>query len=854
VKIVRNSITGILIIVVAILAYVSFLLTTNYASQTNLQQTILEQFRSENSWRAALVSYFFNDRRQDMLNLASSREIDVFFENRALGMSMEYGLRQSLPPIKERFTTLLGLHRINEDAVYQQIVLLDETGRLLVTASAPGQNRTLPTDMKQLKEPDHRSGAVIADDQNRAILVSTAYFFKGRYSGQLIAWINPYYITHYIIVPQDRSERKTILAENTKKTSFPAVSWPLADVMDRSKGLPTWFEEKGPERTQRSMIGLSIPVNDTPFSLVTVAPANAVLGRLDPRGLLVGMGILAIVIISGGIYIMRTMTRSLLLRARLEASLEHEQEVRGKNLQLEKEIAVRKRAEEAVRESEEKYRQLFNSIRDALLITDNERTIIDCNPAFTTLFGYTLDEIEGRRTSVLFAHHEQFSHLGEALKTHSGNNPLIYPLDYKKKNGEIFPGEVALSFFTDNRGRTRGLIGLIKDVTERKRAEEEKRSLEEERQKSHKLEAIGTLAGGIAHDFNNLLQGVFGYISMAMLKIEQKEESLTLLRQAEKALHMSVNLTTQLLTFAKGGKPVKKKIAPGPVIENAVKFALSGSSTDYRLTLDKDLGTVEADEGQIGQVIQNIVLNADQAMPEGGTIEITAQNIHAPQKDVPHLLQKGDYVKIAVQDSGIGIAKQYLQKIFDPYFTTKEKGSGLGLATSYSIIRNHGGVIDVTSEIGKGSSFFIYLPRVESERDVVEALTVSPAVRKGKILVMDDDEMIRDISGAMIKVAGHEVDLAEDGKTAIEKYRAARDSGHPFDVVILDLTVRGGMGGKETVERLRSIDPGVKAIVSSGYSDDAVVSDYRKYGFLARLIKPYKQKELRDALIALLSS
>jgi len=852
VKIVKNSITGILIVVVILLAYVSFLLTTNYTSQTNLQHIILEQFRSENSWRATLVSYFFNDRRQAMLNLVSSREIDVFFENRALGMSMEYGLKQSLPPIKERFVALLDRDRIDGETVYLQIVLLDEKGDLLVIASAPHGNITLPRDIKQLREPGYRSSAVIADDRSNAILISTAYFFKGRYSGQIIAWINPDYIDHHVIIPPGTSERKSILAEYSKGISFPSVSWPIVDVMERSKGLPIWFEGKGPGRTRRSMIGLSIPVQDTPFSLVTVAPADAVLGKLDPRGLLIGMGILAIVIISGGIYIVRTMTRSLLLRTKLDTSLEHEQEVRGKNLQLEKEIAERKRAEEAARKSEEQYRQLFNSIRDAILITDNERIIVDCNPAVTALFGYTRNEIVGKQTDFLFAQHEQFIELGESVRRHSGNTPFIYPLIYRKKNGELFPGEVAISFFTDKNGETKGYIGLIKDITDRKRAEEERRALDEERQKSHKLEAIGTLAGGIAHDFNNLLQGVFGYISLAMMKIARKEEPLPLLEQAEKALHMSVNLTTQLLTFAKGGKPVKKKVALGPVIENAVKFALSGSSIDYRLALDNDLGAVEADEGQIGQVIQNIVLNADQAMPEGGVIVITARNIHAPQKDVPHLLEKGDYVKIAVQDSGIGIAKEHLQKIFDPYFTTKRKGSGLGLATSYSIIRNHGGVIDVASETGKGSTFFIYLPVVEPGRDVIKAPAFSSIVRKGKILVMDDDEMIRNISVEMIKVDGHEVEFAEDGKAAIERYRAARDSGRPFDVVILDLTVRGGMGGKEAVERLRAIDPGVKAIVSSGYSDDAVVSEYQRYGFIARLTKPYKHEELRETLNALL--
>lgn len=391
---------------------------------------------------------------------------------------------------------------------------------------------------------------------------------------------------------------------------------------------------------------------------------------------------------------------------------------------------------------------------------------------------------------------------------------------------------------------------LFSDITEGKRAEEEKQKLEEERQKMQKLEAIGILAGGIAHDFNNLLQGIFGYISLAKIKIDQKEQSLAMIEQAENALHMSVNLTTQLLTFAKGGKPIKKNISLRPVIENAVKFALSGSRVDYKISFDEKLWAVEADEGQIGQVIQNVVINAQQAMPEGGTVTITTKNVHAPQKGLPHLLKNGDYVEICVEDSGIGIEKQYLQKIFEPYFTTKGKGSGLGLSTCYSIIKYHGGLIDVASEPGKSTTFFIYLPATEAEIEIKEPPAVCSGVLKRKILVMDDEEMVRNIAGELIRSLGHDVELAEHGGAAIEKYQSAMESGKPFDIVILDLTIRGGMGGKETIEQLLLIDPAVRAIVSSGYSDDDTVSDYHKYGFKSCLTKPYKVANLRDTIMS----
>lgn len=524
-------------------------------------------------------------------------------------------------------------------------------------------------------------------------------------------------------------------------------------------------------------------------------------------------------------------------------------------LGMTRDVTERKQAEEAARQSEQRYSQLFNSIRDAILVTDKDRAIIDCNPAFTSLFGYRLDEIKGRTTSLLFVHHEQFIELGNLAKIHSGKSPFIYPIEYKKKNGETFPGEVAISFFTNNENETIGFIGLIKDITERKQVEAKKRELEEEMQKLHKLESIGTLAGGIAHDFNNLLQGVFGFISLAKLKRDDREKSLVALESAEKALHLSVKLTNQLLTFSKGGKPAKNPVDLPPIIENAAKFALSGSRSSYQIMVADGLCPAGADEGQISQVIQNIVLNADQAMPDGGRVMITMRNVHSPGRGLPLVLKKGLYVEIAISDTGIGIPEQYLSRVFDPYFTTKEKGSGLGLATSYSIIKNHNGAIDVKSALGKGTTFIIYLPAttIAKKENPDRTVAVVPG-RSGRVLVMDDEQVVRDVAGALISELGHQVKFALHGQEAVEKYHEAQRSGLPFDIVILDLTVRGGMGGAETLRRLLEIDPGVKAVVSSGYSEAATMADYREQGFKAFLKKPYNVEELQEVLISLLNS
>jgi two-component system cell cycle sensor histidine kinase/response regulator CckA len=342
---------------------------------------------------------------------------------------------------------------------------------------------------------------------------------------------------------------------------------------------------------------------------------------------------------------------------------------------------------------------------------------------------------------------------------------------------------------------------------------------------------------------------------MAKLTHDQKEKSLDMLEQAEQALHQSVNLTNQLLTFSKGGKPVKKHLDLRPVIGNSTKFMLSGSRSDCRMNIPEDLWQTEADAGQVGQVIQNIVLNADQSMPTGGSVIVTAKNVSTGNASLPPGLPAGNYILISIQDTGTGIPEQHLGKIFDPYFTTKEKGSGLGLATSYAIVRNHGGMIDILTKPGEGSTFMIYLPASTTEHQAINKAisTERSPTRPARVLVMDDEEIIRKLSRELLLTLGQEVEVAKDGQEALEKYKGAMAAGNSFDIVILDLTIRGGMGGLEVVQKLLKIDSAVKAIVSSGYSDDSAIANHRSYGFKAYLKKPYDITALRDTLNSLMS-
>ncbi len=370
--------------------------------------------------------------------------------------------------------------------------------------------------------------------------------------------------------------------------------------------------------------------------------------------------------------------------------------------------------------------------------------------------------------------------------------------------------------------------------------------MEMELLRSRKIESLGILAGGIAHDFNNILTSIMGNASLAKTLVNPDDKIFNLLSNTEKSSLRARKLTQQLLTFAKGGAPVTALTSTRKMIEDSAIFSSSGSKTKCEFHLPDDLRQVEVDEGQVGQVIQNLVINADQAMPLGGTIHIGAENIVMREDNLP--LRAGHYIKIYVRDSGSGIPKKYLDKIFDPYFTTKDAGHGLGLAICYSIIDKHHGHIIVESEPGSGATFSIYLPALDDQVPEVEETRDETIAGQGRILVMDDEEIVRDISEQMLTYLGYQVELSCNGQEAIDLYIQAQKEGHPIQAVLMDLTIPGGMGGKEAIEELIKIDPDIKALVSSGYATDPIMAEYRKYGFSGVVPKPFSIEQLSTAL------
>lgn len=500
-------------------------------------------------------------------------------------------------------------------------------------------------------------------------------------------------------------------------------------------------------------------------------------------------------------------------------------------------ITERKHAEEALRESEQKYRSLVDNANQGIVVIQNGEFKF-VNKQVEQLWGM-LEESLLDKPFLKFVHPDDRHLLLENHERRIKGEPIrsMYEFRLIAADGricwvEINPVPIVW------KGKPASL-NLLTDVTQRKR-------IEEELQKAQKLDSLGVLAGGIAHDFNNLLTGIFGYISLAR-SVTSDSKALNYLDATLASMNRARALTQQLLTFAKGGAPVQKSTALVPFLQDTAQFALSGSNILCKYFFDPNLLPCNIDKNQIGQVIDNIVINAQQAMPSGGTIEIAAVNMEISAEAHP-ALRKGVYVKVSIKDSGIGIPKEILPRIFDPFYTTKSKGHGLGLATCYSIMNRHGGCIDVESEPGQGSAFHLYLPAASETTTVISPVPVSHK-GSGTIIVMDDEDVVRSTTREMLGMLGYNVICKADGTEAISCYFDEIKSGRTVSAILFDLTVPGGMGGLDAVSEIRKIDRDIPVFVVSGYADNSVMRNPPEYGFTASMSKPFTIAELSDMLV-----
>ncbi|HEX4085699.1 MAG TPA: PAS domain S-box protein [Chthoniobacteraceae bacterium] len=512
----------------------------------------------------------------------------------------------------------------------------------------------------------------------------------------------------------------------------------------------------------------------------------------------------------------------------------------------------RKRFEEDLNAEKERLAVTLRSIGDGFIATDMDGNVAVINNVAERLTGWRQDQIMGKPLVEIFNILNERTRkpcstmLDRIVETGSVVGTANHAIVVSREGVERLI-EISASPIRDKTNRKLGTVLVFRDITE-------KEHLEAERRKAEKLESLGVAAGGIAHDFNNLLTAIIGNLSLSLITVPQEDDMYERLSAAKKASLRAQELAQQLLTFAKGGAPIKKTASIGQLIHDTVTFSIRGSSIRADFETPDDLWPVEVDSGQISQVVNNLAINAEQAMPGGGTLMVKCENFFLPEESgALSPLRVGKYVKITVQDEGIGIPEEYLKKIFDPYFTTKPKGSGLGLATSYSIVKNHDGLITVDSKVGLGSLFSLYLPATDKQV-AFERARQEPAKGKGRILALDDEEAICELVKAALTPLGYDVTTVQDALSAIDAYKTAIAEDRKFDAVISDLTIPGGMGGAECIKHLIEIDPGVKAIVSSGYAMDPVMSRYREYGFCACIAKPYEVSDLGHVVHDVLSN
>ncbi len=509
-------------------------------------------------------------------------------------------------------------------------------------------------------------------------------------------------------------------------------------------------------------------------------------------------------------------------------------------------------AEAAFKESDEKFLQLAEAIDSVFWIWDIEsQRMVYVSPAYERLWGGNAQRLMSN----------PFDWLSIVAPEDRGRveNLFLRRLDGKSLdieyrviglNQEIRWVHNRTYPLKDTAGTISRIIGLAQDVTERKK-------WEEEHLRGAKLESLGLLAGGLAHDFNNLLTAILGQLSLAKYEIEPSHPLYLRIAEAEQASLRAQDIAGQLLTFSKGGEPVKNIVSLGSILEENARLVLAGSKVRPVFHATPNLWDVNVDVGQICQVLHNLVLNARQAMEFGGECVIEVKNVDREEGErLSHRHQlkslSQQWILVSVKDYGSGISKENLGKIFDPYFTTKATGSGLGLATSYSIIRNHGGVLWAESEVGSGSLFSFLLPALSPEHNLSLPNKKDIKFGQGRILIMDDEPQIRNVLGQMIETCGYSFQSVPDGEEALRVFRQAQEKGTPFSAVILDLTIPGGLGGKEVVKELLSLDPQLRAIVVSGYSNDPVLANYEEYGFKGRVAKPFNLVDLSIVLNSVL--
>lgn len=970
-----------------LVGYIAFLLMANYYSQIEMQKSGLEQMRLDTEKHAIAVSYFFSEQKDHLKNLTEKREIAVFFENKALGMSMEYGLGDSVFGIAKVFDHFINDRRLGEDRVYTRIIFLESNGAVLVDRPADSANPANEQNWKRFLAPEHPDPKIIVEPQKPfwQIMVSIPYFYKGAFSGQVIAWISsdPIY-RHMVKAAGGRASQSFFTIINDKGEPFYSPAdlrheGVIGDPYDFNELYASAsrevhrFESSRENGSKVDMIAIRVPIPDMAFFLVAVAPAAEVLGHAAPRQMLAVLGILSLAILGGVAFIVFVNTRNLLLHARLEEDSARRQEVEERNRQLEQEIRERQLAEQGRRESEDKYRLLVSQIPAMVFQGYGDWSIDPLDEKIEVLTGYSKEDFDSRRVKWCdLIPAEDLDYAAkvfiEALKT---DKSYVREHRLRKKDGEIIWVQCRGQIFCDDQGKVdhisgvsfdvtqrrqaeeavregerfladifasiqdgiiildtdfniirvnpslerwfahamplvgkkcygafhgggkpckicpyrqtmetgkaaskvisrigedgeaagwlevhvfpiaepatgkiTGAIEYIRDITEKKQAEEALRQSEEQLRQAQKMEAVGRLAGGVAHDFNNILTGITGYSELLLMDFKDHDSRRHDVEEIKNAAERAASLTRQLLAFSRKQMLQMQPLDLNVVVANMDRMLKRIIGEDIELATIPAPGpaTVKADPGQMEQVILNLAVNARDAMPRGGklTIETAVLDLDASYSQQHLEVKAGPYVMLAISDTGVGLDKETQSRIFEPFFTTKEQGqgTGLGLSTVYGIIKQSGGHIYVYSESGQGTTFKIYLPRLEDAvaSAPVDQATTAPVGGLETILLVEDEDMVRQVARRILERKGYTVKEAGLGTEAL--LLSGQNSG-PIHLLLTDV-VMPGMSGRELADRLSLQRPEMKVLYMSGHTENAIVHHGVLDQGIAFIQKPFR--------------
>jgi len=882
---------GNLIAVVAsilLIGFIGLLVVANYLSERQLRRSALEQLRLDIEKRAVAISYFCSERKEDLKDLATSRAISAFFENKALGMSMEYGLKASLLLVSKNFDRLLAGRKIEENLIYVRIVFIDKAGRLLIDRCSGSSKKEGERDWKKLLTPERRDPVIniTLDKSVPKIMVSSPYFFKSRYAGQIVAWISPQSLYHFIEESREFSKRSVYLVCMKRHISLlpgiqpgSAISG-LPDLGDLEIGKPYRFETVHKDGTKLDIVAIRIPVKESPFSLVALLPISELFGYMTPWHMPLAMAVLATILLVAAASAFRINTKNQVLHARLEESSKREQEIEEKRRQLEKEITDRKRTEQLLKKAHDELERRVEE-RTAQLASANERLQAEIwersqvEDALRTERGQLLSIFESINQVIYIADLKTYEilYVNDTVKELFGKNPLG-GLCYKEFQGLDHPCEFCTNDkilknkyipyqweyhnpvlkrdfmivdrvikWTDGRDVR---FEVAMDITEQKRLEEERKKLEAQLQRAQKMEAVGTLAGGVAHDLNNILSGLVSYPELLLFDLPKNSPLREPIQVIKESGQKAAAVVQDLLTLARRGVAVTEVVNLNSIVSQYLKspefekLKTFYPNVSLQTDLEAELLPILGSPVHLSKTIMNLVSNAAEAMPCGGRILISTENryIDTPIRGYDNI-EEGDYVVFTVSDTGVGISAEDLERIFEPFYTKKmmgRSGTGLGMAVVWGTVKDHKGYIDVQSKEGKGTTFTLYFPVTKKEvaRDDSPVSMEAYMGRGESILVIDDIEQQREIASRMLRKLGYSVTAVSSGEDAIDYLRE-----NSADLVVLDMIMEPGIDGLETFKRIIELNPAQKAIIVSGFSETDRVKEAQRLGAGAYVKKPF---------------